>query len=95
MYYNFGHIQNECDMKSVRANRIKLEIAMEKACMDTKDLQESIGMSRPTVNCVISGRNVRPGTIGKIARTLGVDVVEILEEENRDKRFKNSNTYHP
>lgn len=82
MFYNSKHIQNEYEVKSMKANKRKLEIAMANACMDTKDLQVATGMPRPTVNCVITGRNVRPGTIGKVAKALGVDVVEILEEED-------------
>ena len=64
----------------MKANRKKLVIAMAKACMNAEDVQKATGMPRPTLNGVISGRNVRPGTIGKIAKALGVDVTEILED---------------
>lgn len=63
----------------MKANRRKLEIAMAKACMNADDLQKASGLPRPTVNNVISGRNVRPGTIGRLAKALGVDVTEFLE----------------
>lgn len=65
----------------MRANRKKLELAMATACMNTDDLQKASGMPRPTLNNVISGRNVRPGTIGKVARAIGVSVTEILKDE--------------
>lgn len=64
----------------MKADRRKLEIAMANACMNTEDIQKAIGMPRATLNGVVSGRNVRPGTIGKIAKALGVDVAEILED---------------
>lgn len=48
--------------------------------MGTKDLVES-GIPRGTL-CRIFTADVRPETVGKIARALGVDVMEILEEEN-------------
>ncbi len=64
----------------MKANRKKLEIAMAKACMNSEDVQKKSGIPRPTLNNVISGRNVRPGTIGKVAKALGVDVTAILEE---------------
>lgn len=64
----------------MRANREKLVVAMAWACMNTEDLAASAEMPRPTVNNVITGRSVRPGTLGKIARALGVDVTEIMEE---------------
>lgn len=66
--------------ENLRANRKKLELAMAMACMNTEDLQKSSEMPRPTLNNVISGRNVRPGTIGRVAKALGVDVTEIIED---------------
>lgn len=49
--------------------------------MNTEDVQKATELPRPTLNNVISGRNVRPGTIGRVAKALGIDVTEILEEE--------------
>lgn len=66
-------------VNGVKANREKLVLAMARACMNTEDLAASAEMPRPTVNNVITGRSVRPGTLGKIARALGVDVTEIME----------------
>ncbi len=63
----------------MKANRKKLELAMAAACMNTEDLQKTSNMPRPTLNNVISGRNVRTGTIGRVAKALGVDVTEIIE----------------
>lgn len=53
---------------------------MAMACMNAKDLQIASDMPRPTLNNVISGYNVRPGTIGRVAQALGVDVTEIIED---------------
>lgn len=63
----------------MKADRRKLEIAMARACMNTEDLQKSVGIPRPTLNNVIVGRNVRPGTLGRVAVALKVDVTEIIE----------------
>ena len=63
----------------MKADKKKLEIAMANYCMNTSDLQTVSGLPRPTVNNVITGRNVRPATIGKIAKALNVDVTEIIE----------------
>ena len=49
-------------------------------CMNTEDLQKASGMPRPTINNVISGRNVRPKTIGQVAKALGIKVEEIIEQ---------------
>lgn len=62
----------------MKADRKKLELAMAAACMNTEDLQKASDMPRATLNNVISGRNVRPGTIGKVAKALGVRVTEIV-----------------
>lgn len=67
--------------RHLKADRKKLEIAMANACMNSEDIHKATEMPRPTLNNVISGRNVRPGTIGRVAKALGVDVTEILEEE--------------
>ena len=34
-----------------------------------------------TVKNVLDGRSVRPATLGKVARALGVDPLEIMEQE--------------
>ena len=65
----------------MKADRKKLELAMARACMSTGDPVKKSAMPRPTVNNVIMGRDVRPATIGKIARALDVDVTDILEVE--------------
>lgn len=64
----------------MKADRRKLELAMAVACMNTEDLKKASGMPRATINNVISGRNVRPGTIGRVAKALAVCVTEIIED---------------
>lgn len=65
----------------VRANRKKLELALARACMTPSALTKSACIPRPTVNNVITGRNVRPATLGRIAQALGVDVTELIDME--------------
>lgn len=65
----------------MKANRFKLEIAMANKCMNTSDLQASTKMPRPTINNVITGRGVRPATIGKIAKALEVSVEDLIDKE--------------
>lgn len=64
----------------MKINKKKIQIAMARNCMNTVDLQKTTGMPRPTVDNVVSGKNVRPGTVGRIAKALGVDVTEIIEQ---------------
>ena len=63
----------------MQINKMKLNLAMARACMNADDLQKAAEMPRPTLNNVIIGKNVRPGTLGRVAKALGVDVTEIIE----------------
>lgn len=65
----------------MKVDRKKLELAMARACMNTRDLQIASELPRPTLNGVLAGRDVRPATAGRIAKALEVDVTEILETE--------------
>lgn len=65
----------------MRADRKKLELAMARACMNTEDLRAKIEMPRPTLSKVIAGKSVRPGTIGRVAKALQIDVTELLADE--------------
>lgn len=64
----------------MKVDRRKLELAMARAHMDTRDVVEKAEIPRPTFNNAIVGRGSRPSTIGRIATALGVDVTEILED---------------
>lgn len=64
----------------MKVNKRKLELAMARACMNTADIQKATGMPRPTVNNVVSGKSVRPGTIGCVAKALSTDIVEIIDD---------------
>lgn len=65
----------------MKADRNKLELAMARACMNSADLPAAAGLPRPTVQNLIVGKSVRPATLGKVARALGVDPKDILEKE--------------
>lgn len=65
----------------MKADRQKLELAMARACMESRDLPDAAQLPRPTVQNLIVGKSVRPATLGKVARALGVDPTEIMETE--------------
>lgn len=65
----------------MKANINKLRLAMARACMNPQDLAKTAEMPPQTVNGVLRGRSVRPATLGRVAKALGVDVIEILKEE--------------
>lgn len=59
----------------------KVEMALAKKEMNTADLARATGYSLNTIRGYITlKRNPNTKSIGKIAKALGVDVVEILEE---------------
>ncbi len=65
----------------MRADKNKLELALARRCLSSADLARIAELPRPTVNNVITGRSVRPITLGKIAKALDMDVVELLDQE--------------
>lgn len=65
----------------MKLNRLNLMLAMARLCINDKELCEKSGVAVPTLTQIKSGkRNPKPATIGKIARALGVDVKDLLEE---------------
>ena len=67
-------------VNAVKVNRKKFELALARACLTPDELAKLANMPRPTLNNVVTGRSVRPATLGRVARALGVDVEEIMEE---------------
>lgn len=65
----------------MKVNSTKLRLAMARACMNPQDLAKAAEMPPQTVNGVLRGRSIRPATLGRIAKALGVDPAEIVKEE--------------
>ncbi len=53
---------------------------MARACMNSADLPAAAGLPRPTFQNAVVGKNVRPATLGRIAKALNVDPVDLLED---------------
>lgn len=66
----------------MKVDRRKLELAMARSCMESRDLPGAAGLPRPTVQNAIVGKSVRPATLGRIAKALGVDPEDIIEERS-------------
>lgn len=64
----------------MKLDRKKYELAKARACKGQKEL-EAAGIPRGTLCRIIGGGNARPETLGRIAKVLGVDVTEIIENE--------------
>ncbi len=63
----------------MKLDRQKFEIARARACKGFKDIIAA-GVPKGTLCRAIGGKDVRPETIGGIAKALGVDVTEIIEQ---------------
>nr|DAK64240.1 MAG TPA: Methylphosphonate synthase, Hydroxymethylphosphonate, Iron, OXIDOREDUCTASE [Caudoviricetes sp.] len=64
----------------MRINRDKLKLAQARAMLGNKELAAAAKISANTL--VTAGKvNVMPATVGKIAKALGVDVTEIIEDK--------------
>ena len=62
----------------MKLDRNKFDSARARACMGQKDFEKA-GIPRGTLCRAMSGRSLKPETLGKIAKALGVDVLEIME----------------
>lgn len=62
----------------MKLDRKKYELARARACKGFKDIIDA-GIPKGTLCRVTNGEDVRPETIGKIAKALGCDVTEIIE----------------
>lgn len=57
----------------------KLEIIMAKMEMSTSDIIQR-GMPRPTLDRIKATESAKPETVGKLAKILGCDVTDLLED---------------
>jgi hypothetical protein len=63
----------------LRIDKNKLEIAMARAELNRKNLAEKAEMPIPTICNVYTRGTCKPATAGRIAKALGIDVTEIIE----------------
>ena len=61
--------------------RKKYDLACARACLSTKEVAKKAGIPRATIDTCLNRGSASVATIGKIARALGVDVLDILEDE--------------
>ena len=66
----------------MRINRLRLNVALARKQDTLSDLCAEIGISRNRLYSILKSRNISPKTVGKIARALDVDVLEIIENED-------------
>lgn len=63
-------------------NKQKLQLAMANNCISSSDLQLKSNLPRGTFLNAVTGKSVRPITAGKIAKALGCEVTDLLDNES-------------
>ena len=54
---------------------------MARECLTIESVSKKSGVSRSTIEGIRRGREVRPSTVGLLARALRVDVEELIDKE--------------
>ena len=74
----------------MKANPEKLELALARSGMSSLSLAARAAVSKSTLHRMMCGHSVRPDSLGRVARVLGVDVETIAvravtERSEREK----------
>lgn len=64
-------------------DRGKVDIILARKKVTVSALCESAGFSRNRFYTVMNSKKVSPKTAGRVADALGVDIMEIIETENK------------
>ena len=67
----------------MRMSGSEVEIIMARQELTKMSMAEKIGISRNRLYTALNSKNLALSTGGRIAKVLGVDVEEILEDESR------------
>lgn len=67
----------------MRIDRVKLIAEMARRELQVNELAEKAGVSRVTITAMRGGKSCSKNSVLHVARALGVDVAEIMEEVNR------------
>lgn len=65
----------------MKINRKKLELVKARTCMGQKEIVAA-GFPAGTLTNAMTGKNIKPETAERLAKVLGVDVLEIIETED-------------
>ena len=74
-------LQQEKEGEDMKINKQKLQIALATACMTAKEVIEKSGLSKAATMNAITGKKVKPITVGKIAKALNVPVENLIDLE--------------
>lgn len=75
-------------MAFLKLDRYKTELLMAEQKLNISDLARKSGAMRHTVYAAFNGSNMRPVTVGKLSRALGVAPEEILVKPVSVKKLR-------
>lgn len=61
-------------------DRRKYELCLARKHLTTTEMASRMNISRQRLAAILNQRNVSPEVVGRLARALGVDVTEIIEQ---------------
>lgn len=64
----------------MKVSKDKIDIVRANRCMTITELAEAYGVSRTRLNMILNQREVTVVCAGRLAKALGVDVAEIIEQ---------------
>ena len=64
----------------MKVSKEKIDIARANRCMTITELAEAYGVSRTRLTMILNQREVTVVCAGRLAKALGVDVTEIIEQ---------------
>lgn len=67
----------------MKISKAKLNIALARKCWSQRTLRNSGELSAQAFASINAEKDILPSTAGKLARALGVDVTELIEDENQ------------
>ena len=71
-------------MTKLKISQNKVQLKMAERCMNPHDLCSAAGISYTSYRRIMKVGGCKIGTLGKIAKALGVDVTEIIVIENNN-----------
>ena len=64
----------------MKVSKEKVDLARANSCMTITELAKAYGVSRTRLNMILNQREVTVVCAGRLAKALGVDVTEIIEQ---------------
>ena len=65
----------------MKINYMRLLTQLARRSMNAADLEKTFGINRTLISKIKKSGELRPATVGRIAKALDVDVTELLEQE--------------